>query len=488
MIRSQNRCLSLLLTVLGVFALLAVGNAHANANANPGAALIWGSCPGGGGPDGVECALLQVPVDWAEPDGRRLTLAVGRLKADGPGPAEGTLLVNYGGPIGTQIEIMRDRTFTPDFQPFADLRHTMNIVTWDLRGYPGLSSPTVCGGPADVPHGQRYPRLPRDQAGFDALATANRAAISACRDKDPGLFDSLDSATFARDADAVRQALGEGRINLYMGSYGSVIGEAYANLFPGHVRTMMIDGGFDHAGSSDVEDQARARDNEQQAQRFFGWCASTSSCVLHGRNVPRIWRALVARAESVPIPAPQFGAAYDGTQLQWHLIEAIVRAEQQPAPDPGWGQLAQAIQRAEAGDASGFGADTRDLPFTPCLDWPRPTGYGALAATQARLARIAPDTGSANTTVWRALECVGWPAPMTNPPRPFPPGVPPLLGAGTWAEFGATARVVRHVPGSFAIRHDGGGHELYATGNRCVIAYADTYFTTRRLPAPGSRC
>ncbi|MGW4062228.1 alpha/beta fold hydrolase [Amycolatopsis sp. NPDC004747] len=488
MTRPRNRRRAVLTAVLGVVALFAPPPvAGAQAYPAPGTpALVWGACPGGGGPDGVECAELPVPVDWAAPDGRRLTLEVGRLKADGP--AQGTLLVNYGGPIGTQIEIMRDRLFTPGFQPFAGLRHTMDVVTWDLRGYPGLSSPTVCGGPAGVPHGQRYPRLPRDQAGFDALAAANRAAIDGCRTRDPELFDSLDSATFARDADAVRRALGERQVNLYTGSYGSVIGESYATLFPGRVRTMMIDGGFDHAGDPDEEDRARARDNERQAQRFFAWCASDTSCALHGRDVARTWRALVARAERSPIPAPQFGTAYDGTQLQWHLVEMIVAAEQQPVPAAGWSRLADAIRQAGDGDASGFGPDDRDLPFTPCLDWPRPAGYRDLAGTQARLARIAPDTGSAGTGFWRALECLGWPAPVTNPPRPLPGGLPALLGAGTWVDFGATERAVRAVPGSVAIRHDGGGHELYATGDECVIAHADTYFTTRRLPPPGTRC
>ncbi|MBM7785711.1 hypothetical protein [Tenggerimyces flavus] len=69
--------------------------------------LAWGPCPDGGGTVGIECATLRVPVDWSRPTGRKLTLTLGRLRSDGDRPAKGSVLVNFGGPIGISIEAMR---------------------------------------------------------------------------------------------------------------------------------------------------------------------------------------------------------------------------------------------------------------------------------------------------------------------------------------------------------------------------------------------
>ncbi|MFD0883854.1 alpha/beta hydrolase, partial [Streptosporangium algeriense] len=63
----------------------------------------------------------------------------------------------------------------------------------------------------------------------------------------------------------------------------------------------------------------------------------------------------------------------------------------------------------------------------------------------------------------------------------------PLLGAGAWVESAATARVVRQVPGSVTIRHEGPGHTLYPF-NLCARAHIDRYLTDRRTPPQNTVC
>src|SRR5205085_322249 len=47
------------------------------------------------------------------------------------------------------------------------------------------------------------------------------------------------------DMDAIRAAIGEARIS-YMGfSYGTYLGARYADAYPQHVRTMVLDGAID---------------------------------------------------------------------------------------------------------------------------------------------------------------------------------------------------------------------------------------------------
>lgn len=469
-------------------ALVPYGAAASAATTEP-EGLAWGACPGGGGTDGMECARLQVPLDWSKPQGRKVTLMIGRLRADGPGPAEGSVLVNYGGPGAPGIEIMRDRSFTPGEQPFAELRHRMNIVTWDPRGYPGLSKPSLDLSCVSKAPGRGAPDLPRSAAAFRKLTASNKANGDACRTQDPELFDHMDSAANARDMEAIRRALGEPRTNLYMGSYGSVYGQTYARMFPRRVRTMVIDGGADHSDGFARSQLATARDNVQRMRRFARWCAGEASCVLHGQDVPRLWQRLVARAERTPIPAPSVDAEFNGWRLRQLMAGRLVRSG--PAE---WPALARAVKKADAGDASGFAErpgrpyPSMSYPVSECHEWPTFTGYGQMRATMRRVDRADPNVGAAGTIYGFALACAGWPATLDNPPRPLPAGLPPLLGVGTWQDFPATARVVRRVPGSGTVYHPGTGHELYATGNACVIRHVDRYFTDRVIPSRNTRC
>jgi hypothetical protein len=47
---------------------------------------------------GTECAMLTVPMDYANPQGRTIKIAVSRLKATDPGSRRGVLVISPGGP------------------------------------------------------------------------------------------------------------------------------------------------------------------------------------------------------------------------------------------------------------------------------------------------------------------------------------------------------------------------------------------------------
>ncbi|MEU6997776.1 alpha/beta hydrolase [Nonomuraea sp. NPDC046570] len=435
------------------------------------APLDWRPCPA----DKVrmECADLQVPVDWQKAGERKITLKLGRLKATGT--SEGSVLVAYGGPGGPGISI------TQSVDWWSKLRERMDIVTWDTRGYGeqfrGLSTGLPCTW-TRVP----LPEFPRDDADFGRLSDTNRGFAEACRAKDPELFATMSSADHARDMEAIRKALGGAKLNYYGASYAGFYGQDYARLFPGQVRTMVLDGTWNHATADWVgELEKMARSNEQAIDRFFDWCTA-GGC----RDVPAKWRGLIARADRTPIPAKRAAIAYDGRDLQSFAISSArqgVRA---------WPKLARDIRAAAGGDASGFVPEHGRYPdqstgVTECVDWPRPANRAELEATIARLRRIAPDAGTANTLATGTLGCVGWPVPVTNPPTPLPKGLPPMLGAGAWGESDAVQRVLEQVPGSATVRHEGPGHTLYGF-NICARDHIDRYFTDRVLPAARTTC
>ncbi|MFE3454664.1 alpha/beta fold hydrolase [Nonomuraea sp. NPDC059194] len=420
----------------------------------------------------VEISEVSVPVDWDKPGGRMITLRVGRLPATGR--AEGSVLIAYGGPGAPGI-------FLTESMPhmWAKLRERMNIVTWDTRGYGKQVNGTSTALPCTwtrVP----IPAFPEDDADFARLTDLNRGLAEPCRSSDPELFANMSSADHARDMEAIRKAIGEPKLTYYGASYAGFYGQDYARLFPGNVRAMVLDGTWSHSHADwGKELEHAARLNEQAMGRFFASC-ETEACR------PSFWRKLVAKAERSPVPAGP-GLAYDGRDLQGLALPFLRQGLK------GWSALAEAIGRAARGDASGF-APARGLRFpdaaigvTECTDWPRFAGRKEMTATMARLNRIAPNTGTAGTMAAATLNCVGWPAGVTNPPAPLPKGLPPLVGAGAWGESDAVARVLAQVPGSGLVRHEGPGHTLYAA-NECARGHLNRYLTDLVVPAQGTTC
>ncbi|MEV4114935.1 alpha/beta hydrolase [Nonomuraea sp. NPDC049695] len=452
--------------MLKTFLALAVLTAPVQA---PQPSLQWSACPVANAPE-LQCADLAVTL--SPKSERKITLKVARLPATGA--KKGSVLVNFGGPQGYQIASLGSRT-----QIFNKIRTSMDVVTWDPRGYPGLS-----GAVLQCDWGfLRTPAFPADQAEFDRLAAANKARGDKCRDTDPELFDHMDAASDARDADAIRKVLGEDKMNFLGLSYGGAIAQSYARLFPQRVRTMYIDGTASHSGRDwDRELDTMARDNERFMDRFFAWAPA---------GTEKRWRALIAKANREPIPAAGVAARFDGTQLQ-----SLAFMKLRPGP-ARWADVMAAITAAEAGDASSFALSSRQpYPGLPgggvkeCLDFPRPANQREVARTVKRLRAIAPDTGAAFPLAWHLpLTCAGWPTQVTNPPTPMPRTLPPLLGAGTWQDYESTRRVVEQIPGSRTIEHDGPGHNLFgAMANPCVIDHVSTYVTELRLPPRGTTC
>jgi pimeloyl-ACP methyl ester carboxylesterase len=443
----------------------------ANAATTTEPTLSWGECPGGPGTVGMQCASLQVPVDWERPDGRKITLMVGRLPATEG--RQGSVQVNLGGPMGMNIDLLRSYGGA---DAFAGLRRTMDIVTWDLRGGPnlaGMSTNLPCGWT-----GVRQPRVPRTPAEFDTLATANREVAEECRAKDPELFGAMDSGSHARDLDAVRRALGEPKVNFYGASYGGFIGQAYARLFPQKVRSMVLDGTWNHsAGNWDRELMRLARDVQSYLTRFFAWCDCSA-----------VWQRVVARAQRQPMPAGS--TTYDGNEIRAMGIQLARTGE------PSYPKLLAALKKADVhGDASGFVPEPPNAPFpslpspgvVECLDWPHPASYRELRQQFRRMEAAAPYSGAAGTIQLAMLSCVGWPVPVRNAPAALPSGLPPLVMAGNWSEYDAAARVIDQVPGSGSIYHDGPGHTLYSS-NECARANIDAYLTDLVVPRRGTRC
>ena len=106
--------------------------------AAPVPVLDWQPCPDSG-QRGFDCATAQAPLDYSDPQGATIELAVIRHLATDPANRLGTLFFNPGGPGGPgTVQLPQYLGFFP-----ATLRARFDLISWDPRGV-GDSTAVLC--------------------------------------------------------------------------------------------------------------------------------------------------------------------------------------------------------------------------------------------------------------------------------------------------------------------------------------------------------
>ncbi|WP_131738542.1 alpha/beta hydrolase [Actinomadura roseirufa] len=475
---------TLLATVLALGALFAAGvllPRPARADPEPAAPISWRACPDD---RTARCGKLTVPVDWsAGPGGGTVGVAVARAKATGPGRRLGVLFVNPGGPGGSGVDFVTDRA-----QLSKRLRERYDIVGFDPRGVGG-SHAVKCGKVGALP-----PAHPRDQAGFAKLKAYQSRLYTSCRQKTGPLYDFLDAGSVARDMDAIRAALGEEKVSYYGLSYGTWLGQRYAELFPERVGSLVLDSTMDHSvvGAERFSiDEARAL--EAGYRQFTKWCPTSKYCALRKRNPVKVLDGLMRRADRKTLhdlDSPK-------TRLTPQDLAQMVRMSMyNPLAWAGLSEQLRELSRQKARPVPrNPQADPPDGAFIGilCDDWSFPvSSYKDLAAIRARTRRAAPHVRF-NPLGWEAITaCVGRPRPARDPQRPYRiAGTPPILvvnGVGDPVTAYPWARTVqRAVPGSVLLTYEGAGHGAYGL-SPCARKAVDAYLVHGSTSAPGARC
>ncbi|WP_073479838.1 alpha/beta hydrolase [Streptoalloteichus hindustanus] len=415
----------------------------------------------------VRCTRIGVPVDWSTKDSpARVDLRVAKVTASRPEARVGVLLFNPGGPGASAASLLTDPAVFADYFP-TDLRERFDIVGVDPRGVGG-SQPISCAQPPDDPAATRFPTTAR-QAG--QLVVANARFALSCLDKAGALIRHVGTESVARDLDHVRSRLGEERISFLGVSYGTMVAQSYAELFPHRLRALALDGVVDRAQPWRQAIEVNASAVEDGVSRFVAWCAATPTCALHGQDVRGAISRALARADVSPLPA---GDRTLNAELLATALNAAISS-------PGFFSFAAKGLRAivDRGDA------TTLLPFSPYNDLPGRAVYRAIACQgvtppqradelveATRLSRKLSPTLRGASDGWDILSgCAGWPIPTSwrphgwRVPSDFPRA---LLLSGShdvstprpWAE-----NVHRQIPNSVLLRWDGDGHTAWLGGH-----------------------
>ena len=224
-------------------AVLCVGSglaAQGSWAAPPAQKIPWSKCYATMGP--FECGTLQVPLDYGEPQGATISLALVRLPAGDPAHRIGSLFLNPGGPGGSGVDFTvfaGPALFTPE------VRARFDLVGFDPRGIARSTAVRCFGtdrqwGPAFAPFA--FPLTAEEEQIWMA---ADLYLVDACAQRAGRIVDHMSTANVARDLDMLRQAVGDAKLSYYGVSYGSFLGQTYANMFPGNFRALVIDGVLD---------------------------------------------------------------------------------------------------------------------------------------------------------------------------------------------------------------------------------------------------
>jgi len=199
--------------------------------------IAWSKCFGQ-----FRCGTLQVPLDYDQPNGTTVSLAVVKLPATDPSHRIGSLLLNPGGPGGSGVDytvFAGPELYTPE------VRARFDLVGFDPRGI-ARSTALRCFGTTNQAVSVFTPfafPLTRDELAQWIAGDGRLAA--ACDQRGGRIADHMATADVARDMDGLRGALGDAQLTYAGVSYGSYLGVTYANMFPDRVRALVVDGVLD---------------------------------------------------------------------------------------------------------------------------------------------------------------------------------------------------------------------------------------------------
>ena len=433
----------------------------------------------------VECADIVVPMDYREPAGERISVAVSRIKAADPARRRGVLLSNPGGPGGEGLGLPKAFVATP-------LARSYDLIGFDPRGV-GKSTRLRCADTVAVP---RVTSRPTD-AELPALADFARARERACHQAGGALRKHVSTANTARDMDVIRGVLGERKINYLGYSYGTYLGAVYGSLFPTRLDRSVLDSAV-HPGwvwRDQFKHQAIA--TKDNVERWAEWIGKRHSTFRLGHSRVEVM-ATVERLATKLAATPAQGVdrtrldaavgAFARNRAQWPLLAGVVRKLGGEDADSTRG--ADAVRAVELMERAGLAANHQGV-FESLLceaDWP--TDINRYYA-DIRVFRAKYPYGNGITSVM--------PNPCTfrsfTPPEPlvqltrkgYPAGLVIQADGDTQTHYDGGPALADRLSHRLITVVDEGRHALYM-GNACVERHVDRYLVDGLLPSPRTTC
>lgn len=464
----------------------AAGSAASSASSSDAQTSVdWKACA-----SGFQCGTVTVPLDYEDPGGTTIKLALLRRPATDTAQRIGSLLVNPGGPGGSGIDLAKSLSVP------AKVSARFDIVGFDPRGV-GRSEPAIS---CHTYLQKMYDTDPTFEGAADrsAYLAISKKYVDECATKEKGLLAHLGTLDVARDMDRIREAVGDDKLNYLGYSYGTSIGQMYAQLFPTKIRAMVLDGVVDteKTGLQGADEQAVGF--EKALKAYLADCKSDTSCAL-GANPRAKVEQVIAASEKQPIPAASADRAATPGVIQLAIGAALYNKQ-------SWPVLSQAIASGLAGDGStlvaladsylmrqpdGSYGNGFDIYFgVGCLDSSWPRDPDKVFANAKAIAAKAPLLGEGLVNDY--VRCSLWPVKPEPLPDVTAKGSPPIVVVSTTRDpatpYESGVKVAQRLPQGVLLTNDGDGHTVTFQGKACVDDAITSYLIDDKAPKDGLRC
>lgn len=445
--------------------------------------------------DSVECAKVNVPLDYADPTGTTIEVAISRTRA--AGEKIGSILMNPGGPgsSGLYLATQADGTAIAD---------RFDRIGFDPRGI-GASEPEVrCLTPEEVDEERREPDVDVSPEGIEDTEAEHRDYAAQCVERTGAdVLAHVGTREVVRDMDVIRAVLGDEKLTYLGYSYGTRIGTAYAEEFPSNVRAMVLDGALDPDQSPVDEAVAQGAAFQTAFDQFAADCAQTQTCPLGTDSARAVaeFRSLVDPLIDQPAETTDpRGLSYD---------DALTGAQQALYSQQLWRLLRAGLN--ELGDGRGdtllrladtYSGRLEDGSYTNiddafnavrCVDGPPTTDRAAADEADARFRAAAPYLDDGRATGNAPLDlCAFWPVPNTSDPHVVDvEGLPTLVVVSTTNDpatpYQAGVELAAQLRGNL-VTYDGTQHTVAFSGVDCIDDPLVNYLVDLVPPGDGLRC
>ncbi|TDD81119.1 alpha/beta hydrolase [Actinomadura rubrisoli] len=443
---------------------------------------------------GARCADVTVPLDYARPDGRTITIAISRLAAADRAHRIGTMILNGGGP-GPAI----------DMPPFMRALMGKAGPRYDLIGLDprslGRSAPVDC----DWPSGTWIKSAGESRRSFVRAVAFAKDLAGRCARTNAGLLPHISTRNIARDMDIVRGALGERKISYNGGSYGTYLGGVYAAMFPGRLDRTVLDSSVDPARWNPRLLMGTESANEHALAGWAAWAAKRNAAYGLGdtrEEVLATVRGVIRASAREPLKVGRHRV--DDGLVPVVLFNRLDSDEDEPRAG-----LAASVQVLRKAAVDGSAEPTKDLDeeLTFLLTGAE-SRYGS-----GQSAILCGDVAAPRDpeVYWRDVQrhrkdspffagvtyninpCAFWPVQPAEKPTEIGGALPALMVAATGdtrTDYAGSQGLHRLLGGSRMITLPADVHAPYQSGypNTCVNERVNGYLATGTLPARDLTC
>ncbi len=455
--------------------------------------LTWESCRGD-----FECATLSVPIDYQEPAGETIGLALLKVPAADPASQVGSLVVNPGGPGAPGTSYAENSSFAFRQQ----LLDAFDIVGFDPRGTGG-SDPVDCISDSALDDFVAADPDPDSPEEGQELQQSLEAFHQGCVDNSDDLIGHVTTIEAARDMDVLRAALGESQLIFFGASYGTKLGATYADLFPDKVGRLVLDGAVDLSIDSRQLSLEQAGGFEVALRSYVQDCVDGGDCFL-GDTVDdglTTIQDLIAGVDEEALPTQlerplEVGNAFYGlvaplyNREYWEILDQALEM----AIDDGNGTLLLRLSdiyesRNDDGTYSDNSAEA--IYAVNCIDDPYSITADEVPDEIAAFEESSPTFGA--VFAWGLMGCHGVQTQATETDDEINgAGAAPIVVVGTTRDpatpYQWAVHLADQLESGVLVSRDGDGHTGYNAGNDCVDEAVEGYLIDGTVPQDGLEC